>query len=63
MKTADGKFVSLGASDREGTVEAIPAAASGKETWRTSKSEIAFSFEKKGDAYLLSDFHSTDKPH
>jgi len=63
MSTADGKLVSLGTSDREGAIEAIPAAAPGKEAWRLPKSKLVLSFDKKGDRYSLSDFRSTDQQH
>jgi len=61
MKAADGRVVPLTASEPGESVEAIPAAAPGKETWRLSKSKLVLSFEKKGVTYTLSDFRSTDQ--
>ena len=62
MKTADGRVVPLAVNEHGGAVEAIPAAAPGKETWRLPKSKLVLSFDKKGETYLLSDCRSTDQP-
>jgi predicted methyltransferase len=61
MKTADGKIVPFGDSDRAAVVEAIPAATPGKEAWQFPKSKRVLSFEKKGEKYVLSDSWSTNQ--
>ncbi len=62
LKTADGRMVPWSAAERSGSVEAIPAAAPGKGTWRLPRSRLVLSFDKKGETYSLSDFRFTDQP-
>jgi predicted methyltransferase len=63
MKTADGKVVPLGTSDREGAIEAIPTDAPAREACRLSKSKLVLAFDKRGDRYVLSDIRSADQQH